>query len=283
MKRYSWLLGVVLFMAGCATGRQDMHGPTLEQDVVQLQITQQQMQTDFDRRMASMELSLLRQEKFLRDYFDVSGTVPESGLLRGPEPGLQDEPAIPDPGVAEPETAEPEVKKPDGAKPGGAKPEVTKPDAPKNDDALEQRAEAAPKPAQAKPMQAKAETPAQAFYDQALQKYYRGEYSQAREDFTSFAQKFPDSPLQDNALYWLAETHYAQKEYAQAVLVFKELTRRYPKSLKTPDALLKAGFAYERLGDIPNARFHLQIVLDDHPGTRAATLARQKMDALNGS
>lgn len=263
MKRYSWLLGVVLFMAGCATGRQDMHGPTLEQDVVQLQITQQQMQTDFDRRMASMELSLLRQEKFLRDYFDVSGTAPESGLLRGPEPGLKDEPY---------------AAEPDGTKPG-----VKKPDAPKNDDALEERAEAAAKPAQAKPMQAKAEIPAQAFYDQALQKYYRGEYSQAREDFTSFARKFPDSPLQGNALYWLAETHYAQKEYAQAVLVFKELTRRYPESLKTPDALLKAGFAYERLGDIPNARFHLQIVLDDHPGTRAATLARQKMDALNGS
>jgi tol-pal system protein YbgF len=122
--------------------------------------------------------------------------------------------------------------------------------------------------------------PGRAFYDQALKKYFSGDYAQARADFLVFASRYPDHPLQPNALYWLAETHYAQQQYVQAILVFKELTRRFPQSHKVPDALLKAGYAYERLGDIPNARFHLQIVLDDYPNTPAARLARERMATL---
>ncbi|HDQ41105.1 MAG TPA: tol-pal system protein YbgF [Desulfonatronum sp.] len=258
-----WLMAaLVCALAGCASG-QPWKRAAVEQSVLQLQAEQEQMQDDFDRRMASMEMSLLRQEKFLREYFDVPGRVVADDLPAGPEPGLKDDPD------------------PADAREAPAKQSQTLPE---EDEPVAQAEE--PGHAQAEPRpqpEPRAKDPGQAFYDQALQKYYRGEYDQARADFTAFAERHPDSPLQANALYWLAETHYAQKEYAQSILVFKELTRRYPASRKTSDALLKAGFAYEQLGDIPNARFHLQLVLDDHPRTAAARLARQRLETLPGS
>lgn len=250
MKVHLWMLLILFSVGGCASS-QNRQIQVLEQNVAQLQARQEEMQADFAQRLSSMEMSQLRQERFLQEYFDVPGPVVDSDVPRGPEPGLKDDPALLEP-----------VPALQAAKPA-PKPKVKQPPKPK---------------AQAKPRSGV--DSGQAFYDQALKKYQAGEYVPAREDFTAFAERYPKSPLQANALYWLAETHYAQKQFAQSILVFKELSRLFPKSHKTPDALLKVGYAYEQLGDIPNARFHLQIVLDDHPRAPAAKLAREKLGAM---
>lgn len=265
MRRLFLLLLINAGLAGCAVLGGGGQAPSPEQDLATLHDRQERMQAEFDQRMASMEMSLLRQERFLRDYFDVPGAVVVDPEPRGPEPGLNDALATEEPGKSD----EPPV-----------------PDQPTSTDSPAVSTTAKTPPQQATPEPKSTTTPAdpdQVFYDHALQKYYSGEYEQAGNDFSAFADRFPDSSLQPNALYWLAETHYARKEYAQAILVFKELTRRFPASHKTPDALLKAGYAYEHLGDIPNARFHLQIVLDDYPKAAAAKLAREKLGALSGA
>ncbi len=264
-----WLMALLCGLTGCAS-MQPWKAQDEELSMHRLQARQEEMQADFDRRLTSMEMSLLRQEKFLRDYFDVPGKVVVDGLPAGPEPGLKDDP---DPAGLADLADEPAQDSTEGEPAAREEQPITpRPEA-------EATSAATPRP----DPQAVSAVPGQAFYEQALQKYYRGEYDEAREDFTVFADRYPDSSLQANALYWLAETHYAQKEYAQSVLVFKELTRRHPASRKTPDALLKAGYAYAQLGDIPNARFHLQLVLDDHPRTAAARLARERLDLLPGS
>lgn len=258
MRSHLWVFVLLFVVAGCAAG-QDPARQALEQQLVLLQERQEEMQADFDRRMSSMELSLLRQEKFLRDYFDVPGPAVINDMPRGPEPGLED-----DPTVLRPEKAAGSAPIPHPEKSAV-------------------QAKKTPPPSPRTPAQPKAEADTgRAFYEQALKKYYSGDYDSAREDFAAFEARYPGHPLQANALYWLAETHYAQKQYAQSILVFKELTRRFPQSHKTPDALLKTGYAYEQLGDIPNARFHLQIVLDDHPRTPAAKLARERIGRLAG-
>jgi len=267
MKGHLWVIAMLFVVAGCATG-QDPARQALEQQVVLLQERQEEMQTDFDQRMSSMEMSLLRQEKFLRDYFDVPGAAVINGVPRGPEPGL---PGLPDdPAALQPEEAV------------GATPAPPAAPAPIKKSAVQPEKAPIPSP-RAKSRPKSDADPGRAFYDQALKKYFSGDYDQARKDFAAFESRYPGHPLQANALYWLAETHYAQQQYAQSILVFKELTRRFPQSRKTPDALLKAGYAYERLGDIPNARFHLQIVLDDHPRAAAARLARARIATLAGS
>ncbi len=266
MKSLFLLLLMSFGLAGCAVLGGGGQTPSPEQDLAALHDRQERMQAEFDQRMTSMEMSLLRQERFLRDYFDVPGAVVIDPEPRGPEPGLKD-----------PRATE-ESEKNDGPPVPAQQPAATdSPAASPNAKTSTQQAAPEPKPAQA------SVDPDRVFYDQALQKYYSGDYEQARNDFSDFAGQFPESSLQPNALYWLAETHYAQKQYAQAILVFKELTRRFPASHKAPDALLKAGYAYEQLGDIPNARFHLQIVLDDYPNAAPAKLAREKLGALSGA
>lgn len=267
MRRLFLLLLISVGSAGCAVLGGGGQAPSPEQDPATLYDRQERMQAEFDQRMASMEMSLLRQERFLRDYFDVPGAVVVDPEPRGPEPGLNDALAT--------EGSE----KNDGS-PAPAQPAPTdSPTASSTAKTPPQQAAPESKPKSAKPPA----DPDQVFYDHALRKYYSGEYEQAGNDFNAFAGRFPESSLHSNALYWLAETHYARKQYAQAILVFKELTRRFPASHKTPDALLKAGYAYEQLGDIPNARFHLQIVLDDYPKAAAAKLAREKLGALSGA
>ena len=119
----------------------------------------------------------------------------------------------------------------------------------------------------------------QADYDAALATYEKGKYREAIQQFQAYAAAHPKSTLVGNALYWQGEARYSLGEYAQAVLLFKDVAGTYPKHNKTPDALLKAGLSYAKLNDMENARFHWQVVTEDFPGTRAATLAKKYISA----
>ena len=44
--------------------------------------------------------------------------------------------------------------------------------------------------------------------------------------------------------------------------------------------MLKIGMSYQRMSDNQNARFYLEQVVSQHPGTRAANLARQQLSKL---
>lgn len=81
----------------------------------------------------------------------------------------------------------------------------------------------------------------------------RGEYDKAAGALRAFVKKHPNSSLSGSAVYWLGETHYARKRYAQAAVLFAEGFKRYPKSVKAPDNLLKLGMSFARLGKTTEA------------------------------
>jgi tol-pal system protein YbgF len=78
-------------------------------------------------------------------------------------------------------------------------------------------------------------------YDAAFQHLQRREYDKAAVAFDQFVKENPESPLSSNALYWLGETHYFRKDYAEAARVFLDGYKRYPKGSKAPDNLFKLG------------------------------------------
>lgn len=96
----------------------------------------------------------------------------------------------------------------------------------------------------------------------------------------AFLKDYPDSGLAPNAAYWLGETFYHEKRYAEAILTFKDVVRKYPKHGKAAAAMLKTGYAYEMLGDKSNARFYLQTLVDEYPGSEPAALARTRLKSL---
>ena len=117
-------------------------------------------------------------------------------------------------------------------------------------------------------------------YQAALELLRQGRYPQAEAAFTEFLAGFPDSELRDNAQYWLAETHYVNREFEKALGGFRAVIENYPNSGKLPDALLKAGFCEYELQRWDDARKSLQAVVDQFPDSTAARLASQRLERM---
>lgn len=123
---------------------------------------------------------------------------------------------------------------------------------------------------------------AQAMYDVGFAKYQAEDFEGARGVYDEFLRKYPNNDLVPNVLYWKGETYYSQKDYAQAILTFKEVTGRYPKHHKSASALLKIGMSYEHVGDPDNAIFYLRALVEDFPNADASKLARKDLNRLGG-
>lgn len=120
----------------------------------------------------------------------------------------------------------------------------------------------------------------QASYQAALELLRQGRYAQAEEGFRLFLSDFPDSPLIDNAIYWLAETYYVNRDFDTALATFRRVLAEHPNSRKAPDALLKAGFCEYELKQLDAARATLQSVVAQYPDSTAARLATQRLERI---
>lgn len=117
-------------------------------------------------------------------------------------------------------------------------------------------------------------------YEEAWKLLERKDYRVAIARFKEFIKKHPQSEYADNAQYWIGESHYALREFDQAILEFDAVRRKYPKGDKVPGALLKQGFAFAELGDKVDARLILQELTDRYPQSPEAVKAKQKLKAL---
>lgn len=110
----------------------------------------------------------------------------------------------------------------------------------------------------------------EAAYNGALALARGGKSGEAIQRFRAFLQEYPSGRYAPNAYYWIGESLYAQRQYADALLQFKEVSTRYPRHHKTADALLKAGMTYTRMGDKENAALQYRAVVTDFPASEAA-------------
>jgi tol-pal system protein YbgF len=104
----------------------------------------------------------------------------------------------------------------------------------------------------------------------------------SRKLLEQYLSQNPSSKLAPNALYWIGETYYSEKSFAQSILKFKEVSRRFPKSGKVPAAMLKIGLAYDKLGDRENAVFYLRTLIEDYPKSDPAKIGRERLRAIEG-
>ena len=114
-------------------------------------------------------------------------------------------------------------------------------------------------------------------YSDAFAALKAARYEEAVSGFQLYLTKFPDGPRADYATYWLGESWYVQKDYANALKSFQGVMSRYPGSRKAPDALLKVAYSQYELKAFRNARATLQKVVAAYPGTEAARLAEQRL------
>jgi len=90
-------------------------------------------------------------------------------------------------------------------------------------------------------------------YDYAFELLKTRDYDAAATALQTFLDRNPNDPLAGNALYWLGETRYVQKDYKEAARVFLDGYKRFPDGAKAPDNLLKLGMALAALNETESA------------------------------
>jgi tol-pal system protein YbgF len=141
------------------------------------------------------------------------------------------------------------------------------------------------KPAQpgtAKPAPAPAPVKASpnALYQKSLDALRRKGHGEAIAGFRDLIKTYPKHALAENAQYWTGEAYYDQKDYTAALVEFRRLVREHAGGHKAPDALLKAGYCHQKLGDHKSARNLLGQVVELYPKSAAAKLAAERLRDL---
>jgi tol-pal system protein YbgF len=85
-------------------------------------------------------------------------------------------------------------------------------------------------------------------YESAFSLLKDNNYEQAQTGFQSFMDQYPEHALAGNAKYWLGETYYVRGKYEESTRIFAEGYKKYPKSAKSADNLLKLGLSLDALG-----------------------------------
>ncbi len=117
---------------------------------------------------------------------------------------------------------------------------------------------------------------------QKLLDYVNSEdWNKALPGFQGFLQRYPKSPLADNAQYWVGESYYGLGDYKKAIAEYQVLIQKYPRSTKTKNALLKQGISFFNLKMYPEAKPFLEKVISDYPGTSEAAKASAKIKEIN--
>ena len=138
---------------------------------------------------------------------------------------------------------------------------------------------ASPAAGQAQPAAAANISPSES-YRMAYNDYLKGNYDLAIESFKLYRRQFPNSPLADNALYWIGECHFSQKRYLEAIDVFNEVIVSYPQGSKAAAAYLKKGLCFMELGKKDEALAAFKLLVSKYPLQDEARIAQDKIKEL---
>jgi tol-pal system protein YbgF len=116
-------------------------------------------------------------------------------------------------------------------------------------------------------------------YRSAWQALNGQQYDKAIQQFRTFQRKNPTSELADDAQFWIGESYFTRRDYNRAILEYNDVLK-YRKGDKVPIALLRQSEAFVEIGDKTDARLILQKLINDHPNSKQAKDAREKLQNL---
>jgi tol-pal system protein YbgF len=120
----------------------------------------------------------------------------------------------------------------------------------------------------------------QELYTMARSDYLKGNFQLAIDGFGMYREHFTDSPLVDNALYWIGECYFSQEKYEDAITQFNDLILSFPDSDKIAAAYLKKGIGLSLLGKTDEALAVLKLMVSKFPLEEEAKIAQQKIQEL---
>jgi tol-pal system protein YbgF len=78
-------------------------------------------------------------------------------------------------------------------------------------------------------------------FETALNLLAKAQYEEASAAFRSFADTYPNDDLAAQAVYWVGDIAYVQRDYPGAARAFAEELKKYPTSTRAPESMLKLG------------------------------------------
>lgn len=121
----------------------------------------------------------------------------------------------------------------------------------------------------------------QADFDEATALMTQGDHAAAAQQFQTFAQNYPGSPLETQALLMQGRAHENNGDTREAARAFLEAYTGNQTGPQAPEALFRLGRALGKLAKISEACVTLGEVLVRHPGSDAAIQAEAEMLTLN--
>lgn len=117
----------------------------------------------------------------------------------------------------------------------------------------------------------------QEVYNMARSDYLKGNYQLAIEGFIIYRENFPESPVADNALYWIGECYFSQQKFEEAILQFNELILSYPQGDKIAAAYLKKGISLAEQGKKEESLVVFKLLISKFPLEEETKIAQQKI------
>jgi len=120
-------------------------------------------------------------------------------------------------------------------------------------------------------------------YNMARSDYLKGNYDLAIEGFAIYKTQFADSPLADDAIYWIGECYFSQKKYDKAIEYFNELILNYPNGDKIPASYLKKGISLTEQGKKQEAISVFRLLITKYPLEEETRIAQEKIRELESN
>jgi tol-pal system protein YbgF len=106
-----------------------------------------------------------------------------------------------------------------------------------------------------------------------------GNYSNAVKAFQDFIKKFPDSVRIPDASYWLGSAQLAMKDYKNALDTYQSYLKKFPDSPKSADAMYGLARCEYGLKKPVAARKTLKKLVAKYPSSEAAAKAKKLLAA----
>jgi len=120
----------------------------------------------------------------------------------------------------------------------------------------------------------------QEIYNMAYADYLKGNYALAIDGFKIYLENFSQSPFADNALYWIGECYFSQKEYEEAISRYNELILNFPLGDKVPAAYLHKGISLMELDRNEGALSVFKLMVSKYPLEEETKIAQEKIKEL---
>ena len=119
-------------------------------------------------------------------------------------------------------------------------------------------------------------------HDAAMAALRSGDFDKAAGALAAFVQRYPSSGYNDSVRFWLGNALYGQKNYKEAINVFRAMVTAAPNHPRTPEALLAVANCQIEMKDMRGARKTLDDLIKAHPASEAATAGKERLGTLKG-